>query len=566
MTKEKITIYQLLPRLFGNKTSNPILNGSRNENGCGKLNDITNRALSEIKKLGINHIWYTGIIEHAIVEGYPEQNVPDGNPLVIKGNAGSPYAIKDYYDVNPDLSVNVLNRMQEFQDLIERTHQNGMKVIIDFVPNHLAREYKSDQKPSNRKDFGEDDDTGNSFSPANNYYYLPNEELKLPKELLSRYPDLEYVENPAKATGNDQFSAYPNQNDWYETVKLNYGIDYLNGNTKYFDPIPDTWLKMKDILLYWAKKGVDGFRCDMAEMVPAEFWDWVITAVKQEFPDLIFIAEVYNPQLYETYIRQGKFDYLYDKVGLYDTLKAIIRNEQPARNISHCWQSLNGLDQYMLRFLENHDEQRIASRFFAGEAQKAVPAMLISTCLHTGPAMIYFGQEVGEPAEGTSGFSGDDGRTSIFDYWNVPEHQKWVNSGVFNEDLLSAEQKQLRKAYADILHLAKEPAIQNGAFYDIMWQNTDINYFNSDRIYAFLRHNEKQKLLIICNFDSQTQFPHVVVPSHALETMDIPRPIKISFQNKLSNYTVSIGSEELINQGVKLEIKAYESLILEMKY
>jgi glycosidase len=566
MKKEKIIIYQLLPRLFGNKTTNLVFDGSRNENGCGKFKNISNKALSEIKKLGVNYIWYTGIIEHAIVQGYPEHDIPNGNPLVIKGKAGSPYAIKDYYDVNPDLAENVANRLGEFQDLIDRTHQIGMKAIIDFVPNHLAREYKSDQKPKSIKDFGDDDDTSLAFSANNNYYYLPNQELQLPNELISKHSASTHREYPAKATGNDQFSAYPNKNDWYETVKLNYGIDYLNGNTHHFDPVPDTWLKMKDILLYWAKKGVDGFRCDMAEMVPAEFWNWVIGSVKNEFPELIFIAEVYNPKLYEIYIRKGKFDYLYDKVGLYDTLKSVIRNEQPAHNISNCWQSLNGLDRHMLRFLENHDEQRIASQFFAGKAEKAIPAMLVSTCLHKGPAMIYFGQEVGEAAVGESGFSGNDGRTTIFDYWNVPEHQKWMNSGLFNDELLSQSQIKLRKTYADILKLGQEPAIKNGAFYDVMWQNTDFHFFNSDRLYAFLRHNQEQRLLIICNFDSQIQFPHVKIPSHALEIMKIPRPISIMFEDKLTGYSTKIGSEELISQGLKLEIDAYGFFILEMQY
>jgi glycosidase len=566
MKKEKIIIYQLLPRLFGNKTTNLVFDGSRNENGCGKFKNISNKALSEIKRLGVNYIWYTGIIEHAIVQGYPEHDIPNGNPLVIKGKAGSPYAIKDYYDVNPDLAENVANRLGEFQDLIDRTHQIGMKAIIDFVPNHLAREYKSDQKPKSIKDFGDDDDTSLAFSANNNYYYLPNQELQLPNELISKHSASTHREYPAKATGNNQFSAYPNKNDWYETVKLNYGIDYLNGNTHHFDPVPDTWLKMKDILLYWAKKGVDGFRCDMAEMVPAEFWNWVIGSVKNEFPELIFIAEVYNPKLYEIYIRKGKFDYLYDKVGLYDTLKSVIRNEQPAHNISNCWQSLNGLDRHMLRFLENHDEQRIASQFFAGKAEKAIPAMLVSTCLHKGPAMIYFGQEVGEAAVGESGFSGNDGRTTIFDYWNVPEHQKWMNSGLFNDELLSQSQIKLRKAYADILKLGQEPAIKNGAFYDVMWQNTDFHFFNSDRLYAFLRHNQEQRLLVICNFDSQIQFPHVKIPSHALEIMKIPRPISIMFEDKLTGYSTKIGSEELISQGLKLEIEAYGFFILEMQY
>jgi len=566
MEKQKVIIYQLFVRLFGNQLTNPKFNGSRAENGCGKFNDITDIALQEIKKLGINHIWYTGIIEHAIAEGYPTHHIPNGNPLVIKGKAGSPYAIKDYYDVNPDLADNVEERIQEFEALIQRTHHQGLNVLIDFVPNHLAREYHSDKKPNTCDDFGATDDTNISFSPANNFYYIPNQKLHLPEELRHKFPHHEFNEYPAKATGNDQFSAYPGINDWFETIKLNYGVDYQNGNTAHFHSIPNTWIKMKDILLYWAEKKVDGFRCDMAEMVPVEFWEWVIPQVKHAFPDIVFIAEVYNPDLYDSYIHKGKFDYLYDKVGLYDTIRGIIQGEQTAREITNCWQNLNGLDAHMLRFLENHDEQRIASSFFAGQAEKALPGMLVSTCLHQGPAMIYSGQELGETAKGTSGFSGEDGRTTIFDYWNVPSLQKLMNDGKFNGELLSKDQKELRQAYADILNLAHQPAISAGAFYDVMWQNSEKQLFNSDKVYAFLRHTKSQKLLIICNFDSQTQIIQLKMPAHALEVMNIPRPITINFQDLIKPFQLNIGSEELVANGLKLEISAYQSFILEMIY
>ncbi|RUT79960.1 alpha-amylase family glycosyl hydrolase [Ancylomarina longa] len=564
MEKTKIVIYQLFVRLFGNRNTNPIVNGNKEENGSGKFSDISHLALKEIKQLGINHIWYTGIIEHAITEGYPDLAIPNGNPLVIKGKAGSPYAIKDYYDVNPDLANNVEERMQEFEALIQRTHENDLKVIIDFVPNHLSREYHSDKKPEGVEDFGATDDTDITFTPSNNFYYLPNQELQLAAAIQNRFPDTHYHEYPAKATGNDLFTAYPKLNDWYETIKLNYGVDYQNENASHFHPTPNTWIKMKDILLYWARKGVDGFRCDMAEMVPVEFWEWVIPEVKQEFPEILFIAEVYNPSLYDSYIHKGKFDYLYDKVGLYDTLRGIIQGEQSAKEITNCWQSLNGLDPYMLRFLENHDEQRITSRFFAGDAWKALPGMTVSVCLHQGPAMLYFGQEVGEAALGASGFSGDNGRTTIFDYWNVPEHQKWMNNGKFDGDSLSQDQKELRKAYADILHLAKQPAIAKGAFYDVMWVNSDKKLFNFDKAYAFLRHCEVQKLLIVCNFDSQSQEVHLKIPSHALEIMNIPRPISITLQNLQNSLAVNTDSEQLTEEGVKLKLKTYESLVLEI--
>ena len=144
--------------------------------------------------------------------------------------------------------------------------------------NHVARQYHSDVKPKGVKDFGEDDNKNVAFDPQNNFYYIPNQAFQVTDNVpippgVEAFP---YVENPANATGNDVVAAKRSINDWFETIKLNYGVDYLNGRQKHFDPIPSTWLKMRDILLYWAQKGVDGFRCDMAEMVPFEFWGWVI--------------------------------------------------------------------------------------------------------------------------------------------------------------------------------------------------------------------------------------------------------------------------------------------------
>jgi glycosidase len=565
MKNIKPIIYQLLPRLFGNKNSKPIANGSRKQNSCGKFEDISTKALQEIKKLGVTHIWYTGIIEHAISEGYPESGIPSDNPLVIKGKAGSPYAIKDYYDVNPDLAVDVNQRMQEFEDLLQRSHENDMKVIIDFVPNHLAREYHSDVKPDGVSDFGSEDNSGMAFSPMNNFYYLPHQHLHLSDEIRNRFPAIDYQEYPAKATGNDQFSDHPQINDWYETVKLNYGVDYLNNHTTHFDPIPNTWLKMKDILLYWAKKGIDAFRCDMAEMVPVEFWQWVIQEIKAQFPDILFIAEVYNPYLYESYLKTGKFDYLYDKVGLYDTLKAVIRGERPARDITQSWQSLHNLDEYMLQFMENHDEQRIASSYFAEDPFKALSGMMLSVCIHRGAALIYSGQEFGETGMEKSGYSGADGRTTIFDYWNLPEHQKWMNDGKFDGKLLSQDQKNLQNAYREILHYAQLPAIAEGDFYDIMWQNTNSELFNSEKVYAFLRHSSTQKLLIICNFDAFTQTLQIKIPAHALDALKIAHPTRLRFSRIHSKEKHELSSEDLSEKGLSLSVSAHHYLIFEIQ-
>ena len=409
---DKLVIYQMMTRLFGNvKTLNKPY-GTIDENGCGKFEDVTDKALAGIRELGVTHVWYTGVLEHAVLNDYTTFGIPLDDADVVKGRAGSPYAIKDYYDVNPDLAVDVKNRMMEFDRLVERTHQAKMGVIIDFVPNHVARQYHSDVKPDGEKDLGEADDKSKAFDPNNNFYYLPGQSFQVPKGFNSlganSFPtkDGRFDETPAKATGNDQFTATPSVNDWFETIKLNYGVDYMNGRRGHFDPIPDTWQKMRNILVFWASKNVDGFRCDMAEMVPVEFWHWVIPQVKAVNANIIFIAEIYNPQQYRNYIDHGRFDFLYDKVQLYDTLRMLIGSKGSTTWIPGIQRSLSGINHNMVHFLENHDEQRIASPFFVGDPWKALPGMVVSATIDKGPVMIYFGQEVGEPGAGAEGFSG----------------------------------------------------------------------------------------------------------------------------------------------------------------
>lgn len=511
----KIHIYQIFTRLFGNKTSLNKFNGSIAENGCGKFNDISTKALEEIKLLGITHVWFTGILEHASLTSYEDNNIHSDHPDFVKGKAGSPYAIRDYYDVCPDFAVKVEHRMTEFEELIQRTHQVGLKVIIDFVPNHVSRNYKSDVKPIGIKDLGEDDDNSKAFSAQNNFYYLPDKKLQLPKVQDSLNP---YHEIPAKVTGNDCFNASPSVNDWYETVKLNYGVDYLNERAKYFDPTPDTWIKMTNILLFWAKKGIDGFRCDMAEMVPVEFWNYAIARVKDEYPNILFIAEVYDPKQYRNFIHEGGFDLLYDKVGLYDTLRGIIEGNKWANDITNCWQEIDDIKEKMLYFLENHDEQRIASEFFASEAWRAIPALIVSCCFEKSSYMQYFAQELGEDAIDAEGFSGKDGRTTIFDYWGIKKHQKWMNNGAFNDELLTENQKYLRRTYKTILNLAlKNETIQKGLFYDLQWYNQDNNNYNSQFIYSFFRYSKNEIFLFLLNFDNSPQSFNLSIPSDAFQ-------------------------------------------------
>jgi glycosidase len=573
----KINIYQVLPRLFGNAKTNCKPNGTLEENGVGKFDDFTGQALHAIRDLGISHIWYTGVIQHAKITSYKKHGIPDDHPTLVKGRAGSPYAIKNYYDVDPDLANDVDKRMDEFDALINRTHETGLKAIIDFVPNHVFRQYKS-----KKNNFGKKDDNTKSFDPQNNFYYLPGQEFQLPEDIdwlntiADEIPKTPYKEIPVTATANDQFTPWVVKHDWYETIKLNYGVDYSN-NSRHFKPLPDTWKKMLDILLFWAGKNIDGFRCDMAEMVPVEFWEWAIKQVKQKFPETIFIAEIYNPFEYHNYVKHGGFDYIYDKVGLYDTLKNILVHQGSAHSISNCWKVLGGLDAQMLRFLENHDEVRLASKDFAGNPKAAIPAMTVSATMSTGPVMIYSGQEVGEPASGANGFSGDDGRTTIYDYFNIPEHQKWMNEGKFDGGSaslkqsgggkLSVDQQKLRQFYQKLLHLCtRSEAIEKGKFYDLLWANTNELVFNRDKIYAYLRYTRNQKLLFVVNFDKHhNQKVKVKIPEHAFGEMGMQAGANLNLKELLWNkINMDIPMKQLSEQGLPLEIGPWEAYVIEL--
>lgn len=561
--ENKLIIYQVFTRLFGNNNNHCINNGSITENGCGKMADFTAKALGEIKKLGATHIWYTGIIEHATQTDYRRYNIRPDHPAIVKGKAGSPYAIKDYYDVDPDLAKDVPERMREFENLVQRTHRSGLKVIIDFVPNHVARQYHSDMQPDGTSQLGANDDTDYAFSPYNNFYYIPQSELHGQFDMKGAAAE-PYKEFPAKATGNNRFDAYPNINDWYETVKLNYGVDYQNGDTCHFNPIPDTWNKMLDILMFWAEKHIDGFRCDMAEMVPVEFWEWAIPQVKAKYPTLLFIAEVYNPKEYGNYLFRGKFDYLYDKVGLYDTLRAIVCGNESATAITRAWQSLGGIEKRMLNFLENHDEQRIASDFFASNPRKAIPALIVSACMNVNPMMIYFGQEFGELGMDSEGFSGRDGRTTIFDYWSVDTIRRWRNGGKFDGKMLTDNQKHLYGIYQRILTLCnEEKAISQGDFFDLMYANINGWRFNEHKQYTFLRKYGRDLLLFVVNFDHISADLAINIPSHAFDFLQIPQMEQYRAVDLLT------GKEENISllpyKATEISVEGYSGKILKIK-
>ena len=526
-TMDKLVIYQIFTRLFGNQNTTNRPYGSRDENGVGKFNDINEAALKAIRQFGASHVWFTGVIEHATETNYSSQGIRPDDPMVVKGRAGSPYAVKDYYDVDPDLAIDVPNRMAEFEALVLRTQAHGLKVIIDFVPNHVARQYQSDSKPAGIADLGQNDDTSLAFSSNNNFYYLPGLQFVSPDQdplhhaASASVPKLN--EFPAKITGSGSLTATPDINDWYETVKLNYGYNVFDGSL-HFDPVPDTWQKMLDILLFWAEKGIDGFRCDMAHLVPVAFWNWAIGRVKKQYPHLIFIAEIYDPGLYRSFIFEGRFDYLYDKVGLYDAVRRLMEGHGSCYELTSVWQHESGdFAQHMLRFLETHDEQRIASRFFANDPWAAIPGMTLAATMHTGPVLLYFGQEIGVRAEGVEGFSGDDGRTTIFDYWGLPDWQGWLNQGRYDGAGMTDNQRSLRAFYQQLNHLvANSDAIQNGYFFDLQYVNDNGQSagYDAHQVYSYLRYTERQQLLIVCNFSSNNTYnTTIAIPQAAFNAM-----------------------------------------------
>ena len=564
MKTQRPIIYQLLPRLFGHPRGANKANGTIEENGCGKFNHITSEALQSIASLGATHVWYTGVMEHATKTDYSSYGIAKDVDEVIKGKAGSPYAIKDYYDVDPDLAESVPDRMEEFLQLVKRTHKNGLKVIIDWVPNHLARNYVSDAAPSGTLPFGDNDDSSKHFDANNNFYYIPGTTFKSP---ISVEGEETWYEEPAKVTGNDCFSPTPSTNDWYETIKLNYGVDVLNGSAKYFDPIPDTWTKMLAVILFWSDKGVDGFRCDMAGMVPLEFWHWAISKIKEKYPAVLFIAEVYEASKYKSFLEAG-FDYLYDKVVMYDEVRAVMEGKSSTSSITRAWQQTEGLHNSLLYFIENHDEQRVASEFFANNAQVGIPAMTVMACMFNNPLLIYFGQELGEKGMEAEGFSGLDGRTTIFDYWSLKIIDEWRSGGTWSGDNLESSAKKLRENYKNILQLVnKEPALISDGFYDVMWANNNNNAFDSNQLYAFIRYNNTQCLLVIASFSADEKSYRLIIPEDAFSHVGMSVENFFTGTDLLDlNDNIQFPGEVALSAGIGGKIKGYSAAVYNLMW
>lgn len=566
---KKVVVYQVFTRLFGNQNTTNKPWGTIKENGVGKFNDFTDKALSEIKKLGVTHIWYTGVPHHAVINDYTKYGISNDDPDVVKGRAGSPYAVKDYYQVNPDLAVNPEKRLEEFEALIERTHKNGLKLLIDIVPNHIARKYEGKNNPKGVRDFGADDNTSVEYARDNNFYYIPGQAFQVPtsdnyKPLNGEKNPLidgKFDENPAKWTGNGSRLAKPDINDWYETIKVNYGVrpdgskDFpelpagfdKKSYKEHFEfwkdkSVPSSWKKFKDIALYWIDRGVDGFRYDMAEMVPYEFWSYLNSSIKVKNPNAFLLAEVYNPNEYRNYIKLGKMDYLYDKVETYDHLKAVIQGKALPDALTDISNRLSDIEHHMLHFLDNHDEQRLASPEFAGTPEKGKPLMVVSATISSSPTMIYFGQEVGEPGAEDAGF-GKPSRTSIFDYIGVPHHQRWMNEGKFDGGKLSNSEKELRDFYKRLLNFTIKSEALMGKFVDLQKVNREQTDNYDPGIYSFARSSKNEKLIIVANFSWVTT-----------SSFDLKIPSDVIRQLELTDGEYKLKDELYNSQIVKLQV------------
>ncbi len=581
-------IYQLVVRYFSNISTTNAKDGDVATNGVGKFDDINEAAIESLKNMGITHIWLTGVLRQATSTAYPGYNIPADDPDILKGKAGSFYAVKDYYDVCPDYAKDPAKRLDEFKALINRIHAAGLRAIIDIVPNHVARTYHSDVRPE--EDFGKNDDSTKFFAANNNFYYLVDplgQSVCLPStsECATKCgsPDAWVWEGrPAgcdctveseksggspgvpRATGDNGTSANVSSNSWYETVKLNYGFNFVTGE-KVFDPTPDTWTKMDKIIAYWQQMGVDGFRCDFAHYVPTEFWRWAIAKAKERNKNVYFFAEAYENL---SGLLEAGFNAVYDD-SIYDATKKIFCCGGWANDVDAAMGS-DFTFKRLLRYGENHDERRIASPITGtdpnnsglGSAQAGMPFSTLMYLSGGGPVMLFNGQEVGEPGAGAEGFGGDDGRTTIFDYWSMPAMTGWVNGFAYDGGAMLAWQASLRGFYRDLLNLANEEPFRSGQFYGLNFLNKNSAGFGGGHyVYAFLRYNagKKNPSLILVNFSADTDINELVVKlnTEALSFAGFASGADFTF---VFSPVFGFGEETeidkttLINNGVKLSL------------
>jgi glycosidase len=583
--RKRPVIYQLFVRLFGNRKGGDRLNGTLATNGCGKFNDIDERVLLSLKEMGFTHLWLTGVLDQASGTSHPHR--PADDPALLKGIAGSPYAIRDYFDVSADYAVDPARRREEFRELVDRCHAYGMGVFIDLVPNHVARSYRSQVRPD--LSFGEEDDPTVFFARDNHFFYLrpgdpgggpplrlPTTDAPCEKESLF-----------GRVTGNNQITWSPSIHDWYETVKLNYGHDFTTGRDTSHLPgadasikeVPRTWRVMDEVIAYWQGMGVDGFRVDMAHMIPVEFWRWSLKRCRERNPAAYIFGEAYDSDpmkltsgdVLEALLEAG-FDAVYDH-PMYKTVKAIYESGAWANDLDSL--TFSPTFHRVVRYAENHDEVRIASPLNWGGVGMAAgrPATAVLHGMGRGPVMIYNGQEVGEPALAKMGFGGGDGRTSIFDYGRMPEMVKWQMGS------LTLEQQDLREWYGKLLRLMGEPAFTRGDFYGLNHANKENPFFgriddeavSGHWLYAFLRRDAEtgQAFLIAANFHPTRVLEgvRIRIPSHAREWLGVDSEGKWQLVERLEDQqTIAVSAELAEDEGVgPFEVPALSARIFEFQ-
>lgn len=401
----KQIIYQALPRLWGK----------------GHFSDWTGKAFSYLKTLGVDYLWLTGVPRHE-----------SGTPFT-KGCPGSPYAIIDWYDVNPYLADNEDKRMHEFELLIKRAHLAGIKIMIDYIPNHVGRSYAGD------------------------------------------LPCFDHCDG-----------------DWTDTRKVNWND-------------PSTVDKMVDILCFWANKGIDGFRCDMVELVSAEALGEVVRRTRSAFPGLVFVAETYVKENYRRYLSTSSIDILYDKSGSYDILRAISNGNCSATALTSNWQWQAEIQGAMLNFLENHDEQRLASRFWNNGRRYPWAELAFSVLFNEASFMLYYGQEWMDDAAET-----DNGRTSIYDFTSPSgvrraAHFARTGKAIKLNDAADTDSLDCYRRYLDLMQTAASPLMRQGSNWDLCYLQNDCKW-NRDNMFAFARYDGHGAAVVICNFsDSDTE-------------------------------------------------------------
>lgn len=580
-------IYQLMVRHFGNTNETRKRDGTMAENGCGKFDDINDAALKSLRELGITHVWLTGVLEQASSTSYPGRPA-DFAPLV-KGNAGSPYAIRDYFDVCPDYATDPARRLDEFRALLKRMEKHGLKTLIDFVPNHVARSYASDVKPE--LSFGKDDDTTRFFDPDNNFFYLGKlhpgggPPLRLPtKDGAVAYPPEGKF---GRVTGNNVISWTPSVNDWFETIKLNYGHNFTLGPPRddvhplpgeHADPgdTPDTWRKMDAVLAHWQEMGVDGFRVDMAHMVPMHYWKWQTRRCRERDAGVFFMAEAYDNDpsklvdgnVLDALLDSG-FDAVYDDPS-YDTIKHTVEGRKWANDIDGAANPFSPRFHRSLRYAENHDEVRLASKqnWTGAGAEMGKPVSAILFGLGRGPIMLYNGQETGEKADGAEGFSGDDGRSSIFDYWSLPSLVPWVNGHRYDGGKLTGAQKDLRAYYGRLLKVCAEPAFARGDFYGLNHANKGNERYgriggetvSGHWLYCFLRRDREsgQTFLVAANIHPSKEMEdiRIQIPEDAFQWIGsaLENKASLTFSDKLgSKLTLRADRDDITGKGLALK-------------